>query len=245
MANRRGRALFDTVWSSDANAREWARESKFTASGAKIPGAKIVCVECKKSSHFECPGSKPSVEIANAFRSRGWQVGGGLNADKCPDCVSPASRVNTRKIISNAKQVVRLVSSTPKEKTAMLAEKPPEMGVDEVILIMSKLQEVYLGPDKGYTGDWSDKKLAASLGAPSEWVKRIRHKSFGPGLGDNEDVRDLLNASADVLKEAKELRKDCDRIRNEWLRIDERSQSLDRKVEHLQKQADHIRKAVA
>jgi hypothetical protein len=61
------------------------------------------------------------------------------------------------------------------------------MGKAEKRIIFAKLNDVYEDEKVGYSGDWSDAKVAKDLGVPVAWVKEVRDESFGPEM--NADLR--------------------------------------------------------
>ena len=92
--------------------------------------------------------------------------------------------------------------------TEIKAEEPRHPSFDERRLIFAKLNDVYLDEKTGYSGSWSDKKVAEDLGVPWKWVEDIRSQNFGP-VGDSETAREIVS-------EAKTLLDDIARQRSEW-----------------------------
>jgi hypothetical protein len=68
-------------------------------------------------------------------------------------------------------------------------------------IIFSKLNDVYADEKTGYSGDWTDAKVAADLGVSVDWVREVRDEDFGPET--NAEIRakshgDLINLAGRI-----------------------------------------------
>lgn len=125
--------------------------------------------------------------IARAFERKGWVVGKRPGSDLCPACVSREDE--RRRRVRVLKEIVTEVEkkvSNPMPETRVMTRADRR-------IINSKLDEVYADEAKGYKAPWSDKRVAADLGCPIEWVARIRDEMYGP-ISDNAEARELLDA---------------------------------------------------
>lgn len=86
------------------------------------------------------------------------------------------------------------------------AEAPPAMTRDDKRIINLKLHEVYINETIGYDADWTDHRVAESLGIPRALVSQVRvvyveqafktlAKSSHPDAGGNADKMAELNAA--------------------------------------------------
>lgn len=69
-------------------------------------------------------------------------------------------------------------------KTPALSAAPRTPTREEKRAIMDKLNEVY---DDGYSGSWSDRKVAEGLNVPTAWVVEIRSEFFGDAVESEAD----------------------------------------------------------
>ena len=87
------------------------------------------------------------------------------------------------------------------------AEAPPAMTRDDKRIINLKLHEVYINETIGYDADWTDHRVAESLGIPRAWVSQVREELFGPA-GEPPEIKALeadlatVTASVERIKEA-------------------------------------------
>ena len=92
------------------------------------------------------------------------------------------------------------VSSQPiaAATVAVKAVLPREMSKDDRRLIFAQLNDVYT--DAGYSGDWTDQKVATVLGCPRVWVVEVREEFFGT-IKDNEQLSAFVKEADDLLKD--------------------------------------------
>lgn len=159
------------------------------------------CSSCGKTHEVSISSSKgalPPQFLTKKMSKVGWVLGKRAGDDVCGDCAAKA----------------RSVPDMPVNPAAIMheikAEAPRVPSFDERRLIFAKLNDVYLDEKKGYSGAWSDKKVAEDLGVPWKWVEDIRSQNFGP-VGDNETAREIVS-------EAKSLLDDIAHQRAEWAR---------------------------
>lgn len=79
--------------------------------------------------------------------------------------------------------------------------------------ILDRLAEVYVGEEIGYSKDWTDAKLAASLSMPTAWVTDLRVEFHGDNAG-NEAADGLAKERRRLINEC---RADIDRIEKKGL----------------------------
>lgn len=131
------------------------------------------------------------------FESIGWFLGRNSSSDFCPSCRRSAGQ--PKPTLPQPEKVTMIqATKSPCE------EKPRQMAIDDALTIASKLQEVYLGADKGYGDGNTDAKVAESLGVPRAWVKEVRIKSYGVNsLGGNDDIADALRQAQEACKDGR------------------------------------------
>jgi len=142
---------------------------------------------CTNSLIFSKHGDINYVQAARWFRDKGWLVGGGFRADRCPDHAFRKAKSN-----GHAEEL----KPEPAPEPEPVAE--PHVIPQEVIppsrtekrIVHVKLEETYVDEVTGYKVGWTDQKIADDLGVPVEWVTVIREDSFGPDKHE-EDVIDL------------------------------------------------------
>jgi hypothetical protein len=77
---------------------------------------------------------------------------------------------------------------------AIVETKPDDqmiMGKTEKRIIFSKLNDIYGDEKTGYTGDWTDHKVAEDLGVPDDWVMLVREEHFGPAFNAQMKAAEL------------------------------------------------------
>lgn len=142
--------------------------------------------------------------LPKKFAALGWRVGSRAAKHVCPACQEKSTDVMVAapdivapptRIATDSKEIP--VTSPPETIRPLKAEEPRPASIDERRIINEKLADVY--GDKGYTGDWTDEKLARDLGVPRAWVAQVREFSYGPNLNEN-DVKALAMAQGYVNK---------------------------------------------
>lgn len=202
------------------NSGAWERKHVFRCSRCPATG------DIANSKHR---GALAPGFIIRKMTERGWHIGRRIEDDLCPSCVK-ASMKNKATEVTN----MRVVKSSEKVVPVPVVEAPRLPTFDEKRLILSKLDEVYLDANRGYSGGWSDKKVGSDLGIPWKWVADIREANFGPH-GGNEVV-------GEVVAEAKALLADIEANRKE---VEERVKSLAAREDALNKKLADVLKAVA
>jgi hypothetical protein len=88
--------------------------------------------------------------------------------------------------------------------SAVMADKPRELGREDRRIINDKLDEVY--GREAYKAPWTDAAVAKDLGVPRDWVVQVREQFFGPAgsnplydqfLGETEHLEKTFRAYAD------------------------------------------------
>ena len=188
---------------------------------------KIVCGSCGTSNKFLKQGIISHTHAAKVFREKGWVVGGGPRADRCPSCVGGLGKHKPKEAPKEQAPLVT-ISNIPEEQakgatgpavqahvSGLVAnvmengERKPaafptsavederKMKREDKRLITMRLNDVY--GETCYNGDWTDAKVAADMGVPVKWVAEIREDTFGPELNVNSKLAaELMAAMADL-----------------------------------------------
>lgn len=72
----------------------------------------------------------------------------------------------------------------PMRDTAPAAASPRQPSREDKRRILDKLTEEYVSEEIGYSGDWSDEKVAAALSVPRAWVTDLRIEFHGENAGN-------------------------------------------------------------
>ena len=121
-----------------------------------------------------------------------------------------------------------------KEKVVSIAAPPRSPSRDEKRIIFKKIDEFYVGETVGYSGDWSDDRIAEDLNVPVAWVATIRDENFGPNISEaqaqaeveygifmtelsvvKEVVEKALTALVELDQKAEKLAKGLQKLRRE------------------------------
>lgn len=155
----------------------------------------IVCGEC--GTMRTIPGSN---ELGHATARDllpqkatrlGWAVGKREADHRCPACINRAAQARRR--------TLRVIKEESAMGTAVAAEPPRQMQREDRRIIISKLDEVYIDESVGYSGDWSDERVAEDLGVPRAWVSTIREENFGPEVSEDDAAIGALRTQHDAL----------------------------------------------
>jgi hypothetical protein len=151
---------------------------------------RITCAHCGGLAYFPvAAGSNtdaPGAAVQH-FQNKGWVVGGDPETDFCRKHSTPAKRRGPKAMTTSA----------------VMADKPREMGREDRRIINDKLDEVY-GRD-AYRAPWTDAAVAKDLGVPRDWVVQVRDQFFGPAgsnplydqfLGETEHLEKSFRAFA-------------------------------------------------
>ncbi len=132
-----------------------------------------------------------------ALESRIETTGAGARFDE----ISIAERLKKEPEPMNA-TVTPIASSSPRQPSR-----------EDKRRVLEKLNEVYDGEETGYSRDWSDAKVAASLSVPPRWVTDLRVEFHGENAG-NEATDKEAKARRRAINE---LRADIERIESRLL----------------------------
>lgn len=176
--------------------------------GRMVRGVTIKCSRCPATHstpmntiHNSKPRDQEIVVARIAtrkFEGDGWKVGHNHKHDLCPACRQKPQQQPKSPTPTETKAV-----KTAPAPTKSPSEQPPRvMGIDDALTIARRLQDIYLGKEKGYADDWTDGKLAESLGVPRAWVKECRVKTFGDGLAGNDEIAALVRDAQAVRNDA-------------------------------------------
>ncbi len=221
------------------------------ATNKLVMGYKVRCSKCNNTEEYiSNKGLQPHEFVSSVFRKRGWMIGASPRADLCPTHATPmrAKPVEptpvedgitfTNNPPAKKEEPMQVPLPTPSpnmQAVAAVVSKPPtviehdpnNMGKTEKRIIFAKLNEVYQDEVTGYSGDWTDAKLAADLGVPVAWIAEVRSEDFGPET--NAGMRAALSADMDKLSG----------------RIESQIKLVDAKLEAAEKLDDKVSAALA
>jgi hypothetical protein len=200
-------------------------------------GVRVFCVQCSERAEIVANTHKGSgsdddvVEriLKDKFEKLGWKMGKNLHHNLCPEHAKKENAImvnNTAKppqsekvvLMNSAAAIVTPKTAAPKPLAEPTPSTPRGPTRDEKRIIFQKIDEMYVGETVGYSGGWSDKKIAADLAVPVAWVSAIREENFGP---------DIDEESATVLADAKALLSDVRGMIQGWAtRADELEKSI-------------------
>lgn len=181
-------------------------EKKIVGSGPGTPGTPAYVVRCMECGVVEAVRvGKPSGSLDITFLNKkfarlGWRIGRNASHDTCPECQSKSAKIteqNVERIMNNI--------------TPIKAEEPPKMTKEDRRIIFAKIDENYIDETNGYSGDWSDEKIAKDLNVPRAWVSQIREDNFGPEVGEGI-AKDVETISVAIEKANAELAKMDERV---------------------------------
>ena len=188
--------------------------AKVRQGGKAISALRITCSRCGRQDEFIQTSERrlPNLAAAQKFRNIGWSVGSVARKDVCPDC-------QQRKEPMKAEDV--------KPAAPLRAEPPREMGKDDRRIVFAKIDEVYVGEEKGYDTGWSDERVSADLGVPRAWVTAIREEFFGPAanVGELEEVIRQIDEKA---KEGEQIAAQVQRLQHKANEIADALALIDR-----------------
>jgi hypothetical protein len=151
----------------------------------------ITCSKCSRVDELQGgSGSqpKPTEFVGKYFQREGWVLGSTRAWDVCPSCVKKSAKANK----PDKTEPTNVVPIQPQKDAPMtvtqLASPPPQPSKTDKRVIILKLEDCYLGEDKGYDAGHSDASVAKELNVPAKWVADVREELFGPAL-DPEAVK--------------------------------------------------------
>ena len=165
-------------------------------------GIKATCPQCQRAEtvYLDRPQIQDVDEplIVGKFEKRGWIIGATSSRHLCPKCSKPALAAPRKEARTVARKEARTVPSKAVPTTAISgvstdAAASKEPSKEDKRIIHAKITEVYVG-EVNYSGDWSDRRVAADLGVNQAWVAAIREEFFGPDV--NEQSSKLSEARA-------------------------------------------------
>lgn len=216
--------------------RQFQQVRRADGSGKLVYYAQITCSSCSSTAlHLR----RGTLDDANFFTQKGWDVGNNGAHDFCPNCIAAAKG----KVIKMAdhKTTAEPVLATLSREDGRLLSRAIEDRWDEA--------------HKTYTTGWSDAKLGEEMGVPVDWVKTIRERDFGgtgedPGMmafmteqvsirvGMGDLARQLEASSAlhnGITEEIADLGRKLDGYKRAHGRMFEQVQKLDDLAKHLDK----------
>lgn len=178
--------------------------------GKRLRGFMVECSYCGCSTSVALntfAGSKDADEkqekaLERKFSQKGWKVSHS-SKPLCPGCFAKVRNAQKAKLklVKDSEMAATLPTVGQEHHTPESAIR--QLGVDEAILISEKLRDVYAGAKVGYSDGWTDARVASDLSVPRDWVVQVRRKQFGGGLGDSDEIREILRESKDLLSEVK------------------------------------------
>ncbi|ELT50976.1 hypothetical protein [Brucella intermedia] len=170
---------------------------------------RITCSECGTHGDVSAnthSGSRNHDDLLKVWRRAGWTIGNNHNRDLCPACTSAKRRKGSGGSSAEADEVIP--SSSPEAENMTVdtkgAEPPRQPNFEEKRIIFAKLEEVYIDERTGYSDDWTDQRVADSLGVPRKWIEDMREANFGP-VRNNEETRLLIEEATKLRNELTEL----------------------------------------
>lgn len=190
--------------------------------GAKI----ACCKCDNTDEYYNFQGSVSTEHLPKEFSRMGWLVGKNERTDTCPACLAklrgtklPRTEEVHVTIASSpaldASSMVKLVEGynaldkrfppdtlteakipdLPKPSFAPVLDDRP-MDKTDRRLVFSRLNEIYVDEKTGYSGDWTDAKVAQDLGVPVSWIASVRDADFGPELNDTIRAKSFTDLQA-------------------------------------------------
>lgn len=186
--------------------------------GRGTPAYVIRCSKCEKVETIKAGKNSGSLNVSfvtKKFLQQGWVLGRTSKNDVCPACAHPSKKIacqSTETVMSNVTPI-----------TAK-ADAPPQMTKEDRRIIFAKIDENYIDETSGYSGGWSDEKIAKDLNVPRAWVAEIREHNFGPEVGESvaEDIEKLKTAIAKGNMSLQELDRKMEAARNEFMEAERR-----------------------
>lgn len=202
----------------------------------KVRGLSLICGKCgavgkvpmSAASHGMLGNDdKRTDQLAmRKFSNLGWVIGKQASRHRCPQCEAATKPLAAALAPLKPKEEAPMPSNgTHRERVAAEArmidqehsqerehsEPPRTMSRDDRRVIFAKLQDVYESEVTGYSGQWSDKRVAEDLGIPLAWVKQVRDENFGPDH-NSEFIEQIAYAKA-VIEDVKVLHRDLEALR--------------------------------
>jgi hypothetical protein len=220
--------------------------------GQRVRGVAVTCSRCPATHSVPMNtvhNSKPRDQdeklarmATRKFESDGWKIGHNAKHDLCPNCSKAPQPQPQKQNPAPEKPTMQAPAAAPKSPS----EQPPrQMAIDDALLIASRLTEIYLGKDKGYADDWTDGKLAESLGVPRAWVTECRVKTYGEGRAGNDEITAMVRDAQAVRNDALGVLEQLESARSAMLRlIDDTVARLRARLETIDRQLGTITKAM-
>ena len=175
--------------------------SKMITDGKHTRAFKITCSGFKCNCSDQVPmnpigekgadaDTKEDIIATRKFENKGWFVGSTRNKHLCSLCI---------KLHSNHREKMETAIVHP----ITLVPPPQEVSRIDRRLIYEKLRDVYPVEEKGYSGNWTDKKIAEDFNVPQHLVASIRDEHFGPA--DAPDMEAVLEAAAESARQYQKL----------------------------------------
>lgn len=161
------------------------------------PAYYIKCKECAREEIVRAGKPSRSLHVTfirKKFSNLGWDLGRNAEHDVCPQCVSKHK-------LSYQKSGETIMSNVTLSNVK--AEAPAVMTKEDRRIIFAKIDENYLDEMNGYSGGWTDEKIAKDLNIPRAWVFQIREDNFGPEIG--EGVTNDINLVKSEIEAAQRL----------------------------------------
>lgn len=189
---------------------EFRRNGRDATCPTCLRAAKVVVAVRKLKTEPEAMAAALTVPRGKTLE----QVTDALRLEAVLDMGAPTLAALEQQIETS--EMGRLVDQTPlserlkpePEPMTKAATAPRQPAREDKRRILDKLNEVYTGEALGYSGDWSDGKVAASLSVPKAWVTDLRVEFHGENAGNESTDKEARERKRAV----NELRADIDRI---------------------------------
>lgn len=140
--------------------------------------------------------------IRRRMEAKGWEISRKRDDHLCPACSTkrnpPAKSASGH---TNGKETHHMKQPPPIKTLQDAAIR--SMGREDRRIIFEKLNEVYLNEKVGYSGDWSDERVARDLNVPQAWVRLIREENLGEAAGNEATSQTTADVQAFMVSYSK------------------------------------------
>lgn len=194
---------------------------------------RFVCCKCGKTHQIGAsdnglPMTRDFLE--KKLRAGGWEIGKTKEYDICPDCVMKARKEKRERKHMNANAAnANVVQVEPEHR---------EPSREDKRIIIAELESVYVDEKTGYSGLWSDQRVAEKLCVPRKWVSDVREDLFGPE-GSSEGAKELLSEAKAIRDGYSDLARKAQEAHaahmDEARKLSEREAAFSRRFAEMQK----------
>jgi hypothetical protein len=177
-------------------------------------------------------------QVIKRLHDLGWLVGKRDKDHRCPNCILRLRAAH----IKSQENVVPIRHDPPPKPTAIIpkpstvvpisSQTPRQQSKEDGRIIFEKLNEVYV--QDGYSGDWTDAKVATDLGCPRAWIAEIRERFFGP-IKSNETMMVTLAEAKTILARIKVLDEQFAKLLGEIAELLSKGEYIEKKILQIEK----------